>query len=747
MKRCLIWAPALIAALAPQVRAQTASVEGRVTERDSERPVAEAFVVALLPPNARVRSDAAGKFVIRTTLPMTLVVGRLGFAPETLTIADARRPVHVALRAAAVTLTPTLVSAEQAQSALASRTVRAVDIAIRPRASSQELLRLAPGLVIAQHAGGGKAEQIFLRGFDADHGTDVAVSVDGVPVNLVSHGHGQGYADLHFVIPEIVHRVDVRKGPYDTQDGDLAVAGSVNLVTRERVDGRAVALRRGSFNTFDLTALVPFGGDASRAGGYMAGALASADGPFDAPQDFRRWNGYAKYTAPLGAARVGLTLSGFSSRWDASGQVPDRAVRNGSISRFGAIDSTEGGRTSRYDVVGTLSGRSGDGGATTWGARAFATRYDFRLFSNFTFFLNDAVNGDGIEQTDDRVVVGAALWAERLTSLFGLPGSWRGTIGGRQDDATVGLFVSRDRSRLGAKADDRVHIHNVYAALDRSLALGARTRATLGLRADGFRFDVNDRVADVSFAPVWHTRVSPKGSLAVELSPVLTLFANAGAGFHSNDARAVVRATSVDESLPRAMGYELGVRRTWAGGTLAGAVWGLDLTSELVWSGDGGTTEATGRSRRAGVDLEGRVKLRPWLWADADISLSRGRLRDEPRAANRIPLAPTITTTGGLTTNETRGVTAGLRWRHIGERAANEDNTVRARGYALVETFSAIRFRGATIRLAVDNVFNVRWNEAQFATTSRLRGEAAPVTELHYTPGAPRTLTLGIERR
>ena len=648
--------------------------------------------------------------------------------------------IRVASPPKPITLSAVLISAEQAQSAAASRTVRNVDIAIRPRASSQELLRLAPGLVIAQHAGGGKAEQIFLRGFDADHGTDVAVSIDGVPVNMVSHGHGQGYADLHFVIPEIVNRVDVRKGPYDTQDGDLAVAGAVNLVTRERLNARSLAVRGGSFNTLNLTTLLPFGGDASRAGGYVAGTLASSDGPFAAPQDFRRWNGYGKYTAPLGTARLGLTLSGFSARWNASGQIPDRLVRTGAMSRFGAIDSTEGGNTSRYDLVATANGAG-------WGARAFASRYDFRLFSNFTFFLDDSVAGDGIEQVDDRLLAGGSLWAERLTPLFGMAGSWRSTVGLRWDDADVGLFRARRGQRLGTKTDDHVRIHNVYAAVDRSLMLGSRLRTTLGVRTDLFRFAVSDRLGGAGYAPVWHGRLSPKGSLAFEVNRNLTLFANAGAGFHSNDARAVVRASSTDESLPKAIGYEIGARQTWNGATIALSAWGLDLTSELVWSGDGGSTEPAGRSRRVGLDVEGRVRLVSWLWGDVDLNVARGRLRDEPRGRDMIPLAPTITSSGGLTTNELRGMSGGLRWRHIGARAANEDNSVRALGHALFESFVTARRGHTTIRLAVDNVFNVRCNEAQFATTSRLRGEAAPVTELHYTPGTPRAITLGVERR
>ncbi|MEW5914924.1 MAG: TonB-dependent receptor [Gemmatimonadota bacterium] len=729
----------LVATSSVPAAAQGTLLRGRVIDRSSGQGVPDAIIAGSAQPNARARSDVAGAFTLQLELPATLIVGRLGFRPETLSVGATASDVRVLLDPAVLRLTPTLITVEQPLSAAVSRTVREVDIALRPRASSQELLRLAPGLVIAQHAGGGKAEQIFLRGFDADHGTDVAVSVDGVPVNIVSHGHGQGYADLHFVIPEIVDRVDVRKGPYDTRDGDLAVAGSVNLATRERIDEASMALRYGSFGTTNLTTLLPFGGDASRAGGYVAASTARSDGPFDASQDFRRWNGFARYSTPLGSSRLGLTLSGFSARWDASGQIPDRAVRTGLISRFGAIDSTEGGRTSRFDAIAAMGGRN-------WGAKAYATRYDFRLFSNFTFFLDDSVNGDGIEQVDDRVIAGASLWRESLTPVFGLPGAWRGTLGGRWDDATVGLYASRDRTRFGVRSEDRVRVQNAYGALDRSLALSARTRLTLGLRADAFRFDVTDRVSATDFKPVWYTRVSPKGSLAVDLTESLTMFANAGAGFHSNDARAVMRAESVNESLPRALGYELGLRQTWEGASIAVSAWRLDLTSELVWSGDAGTTEASGASRRVGIDVEGRAQLGSWLWADADVNLARGRFRDEPSGADRIPLAPTLTSNIGLTTVEAHGASSGLRWRHVRSRPAIEDNSVRAGGYSLIEIFATLRLGGTTIRAAVDNALNTSWNEAQFATTSRLRGESAPVTELHYTPGAPRMFTLGVQR-
>ena len=242
------------------------------------------------------------------------------------------------------------VSAERtfSTSAAGSRLIRELDIRLRPRESSQELLRLTPGLLIAQHAGGGKAEQIFLRGFDADHGTDVAISVDGVPVNMVSHAHGQGYADLHWLIPEVVDYVEVHKGPYEAADGDLATAGAVALHTKDRLSQAEVSTRGGSFSTVHTLALLPLGGDAARDGGYLALAGHYTNGPFDSRQRYWRSNAFGKWTAAVGSsAQFVATASGYGARWNASGQIPSRAVAEGVIPRFGSLDPYEGGNTQR----------------------------------------------------------------------------------------------------------------------------------------------------------------------------------------------------------------------------------------------------------------------------------------------------------------------------------------------------------------------------------------------------------------
>jgi outer membrane receptor protein involved in Fe transport len=746
----------------------SATLRGRVVSAADSTPLGDVIVYAPAPgaetrvARAGVTTGASGLFELRLPAGAARVVAmRLGFAPETLAVdpvRDRAGRLTIRMRPVALALSPTIVRAEPALSAASSSVIRQLDIRIRPRESSQELLRLAPGLVIAQHAGGGKAEQIFLRGFDADHGTDVAVTVDGSPVNMPTHAHGQGYADLHFVMPEVVEHAEVRKGPYDARDGDFATAGAVAFRTRDRVDAPSLEVRRGSFGTDHAIALLPIGGDASRAGGYIAASAHRSDGPFEAPQGYRRLNAFAKWTAPVSSGtELVAAASAFDARWDASGQVPDRAVRAGAIGRFGAIDATEGGTTSRYDASLALRPRAA--GASAWEARAWATRYRFDLFSNFTFFLADSVSGDGIEQVDDRVALGAHAWYGRAATVLGRAATWSAGAGARGDAGDVALHGQRARDRLAPRVMVDVRQAHLYQWARAEAQLAPRLRLALGLRADLFRFGVADRLPDdAPAAPArpdgvrWRGIVSPKGSLALDVAQRTTLFANAGAGFHSNDARDAVLARRGDRVLPRAVGAEVGARHSWSGGSIGAAAWMLDLESELVYVGDEGVTEASGRTRRVGVDVELRARLAPWLWADADVNLARGRFRDEPRGADRIPLAPRLTTTAGLTVRDLaapalRGLDGGVRVRHVGPRPADETGDVRALGATVWELFAGWRVSRARLFVAVDNLFDAAWNEAQFATTSRLLGEPAPVTALHYTPGAPRSVQAGVEWR
>jgi hypothetical protein len=564
------------------------------------------------------------------------------------------------------------------------------------------------------------------------------LQVDGTPVNMVSHAHGQGYSDLHFLIPEIVKRVTVRKGPYAAEDGDFATGASLSFETADRLE-RSLSVRGGSFETGQVLATIPFGGDASAPGGYVAVAGLSTRGPFELPQDHRRGQLFVKATSPLGDARVIGTFSGYSASWNASGQVPERAVRLGAVQRFGAIDDTEGGETSRFEGALAIEGVRDD---ASWFARAFLMRYDFDLFSNFTFFLNDPVNGDGIEQVDHRTIAGLSAKGSRNGRWLGTRGRLNAGIGLRSDRADVELHHQLKRDRLAPGVNVRIAQDHVFGYVEREMDAGKRIRLRLGLRADGMRFAVSDRL-EPSRDHVWKALVSPKASLAIDVTSSMTLFVNSGTGFHSNDARAVVQAGDSLRALPRAAAGEFGARHTSGWGSVSLALWQLDLQSELTYVGDEGTTESGGRTRRRGVDASMRVAFTPWLWTDVDLNLARGRFRDARKGEDHVPLAPTITTAGGLSADRDRW-RASIRWRSIGSRPADPSGSIQARGSTLWEIFGTWRAGRAAINLTIDNLFDVDWNEAQFATTSRLSHETESVTELHFTPGAPRSVQLAL---
>jgi outer membrane receptor protein involved in Fe transport len=726
---------AALGGFATAAEAQTV-VRGHVLAAADSLPVSGALVTTSA--GASTYSDGSGRFALAVPAAgATLYAVRIGFAADSLRVGagDAPERLELRLEAAALAVDPLVIGAARAFSAASSRALRELDLRLRPYGSSQELLRLAPGLVIAQHAGGGKAEQIFLRGFDADHGTDVAITVDGVPVNMVSHAHGQGYADLHFLMPELVDRVEVRKGPYDPADGDFATAGAVAFHTVDRLAAPRLDARTGSFGERHAFAGLPFGGDAAGAAGYIAVGGDLARGPFEAPQGYRRGNAHASLAVPLRTAHLTVKASSFLADWDASGQVPQRAVEAGSIGRFGAIDATEGGRTSRTDVNLLLADAD-----DRWDVRAFATRYDFRLFSNFTFFLRDRIAGDGIEQVDGRLLGGGEL---RVRGTHDRLGGWTVGTGARADRADVALHDQVARTRIGTRADAHVAQDHLFAWTDLRRSAGRAVHFRLGARADLFRFDVGDRTAGSDGAATWHARVSPRASVAFDIRTGTTVFANAGLGFHSNDARAVASG-EVGDVLPRATGVELGARHTWGAGSVGAAAWLLDLGSELTWVGDEGVTEAGGPTRRIGVEADARLRLAPWLWADVDINLARGRARAAAPGEDRIPLAPSFTSSGGFSIRDTGPFEGQLRYRRIGDRPADEAGAIVAPGAGIVDAAGAWRIGRARIQFALDNLFDTTYNEAQFATTSRLRGEAAGVTELHFTPGAPRAVRLGL---
>ncbi|MYG00134.1 TonB-dependent receptor plug domain-containing protein [Candidatus Poribacteria bacterium] len=678
-----------------------------------------------------------------------------------------------------------LVTGERVYSTGSSRSIRDFDLNIRPVSTAQDMLQLAPGLVIAQHAGGGKAEQIFLRGFDADHGTDVAILSDSVPVNMVSHGHGQGYADIHFAIPELVESIDVFKGPYFARYGNFSTAGSVQFRTKDKIDGNMLKIEGGEFNTQKFTGMFQIPTISEHQNAYFAGQFYNTDGPVESVQDFQRLNLFGKFRTDLNeTSKLSVSASSFSSAWDASGQIPQRAVESSLISRFGTIDDLEGGQTGRQNLNLIYTTTSKDNSSFIF--QPYFCQYNFKLFSNFTFFLNDPENGDMIEQTDDRTIVGLNTEYNLIQSIYSIQANTTFGGGFRADDIAVSLWHSPNRRRLTQRVDSGIIERNLFLWAQEELIISPKLRFQLGLRGDYFTFNVEDRLDTSSDQTVnlphasgyaQEAMLNPKFNMVISPIQSLDVFLNFGTGFHSNDARDVVIEQTISDleqtfkrqdlsenqinerltqmnfnrehvgirTLPRAIGAEFGTRYQFLDRINIGfAGWWLGLDEELVFVGDAGETEISGKSQRVGIDIEGRGQILSWLWVDADVNLSQGKYVDEPADANQIPLAPRITSTGGVTAMHPSGWDVSLRYRYIGDRPANEDGSLTAEGYTLVNLGISYTYVPFKYFVTVENLFDVDWNEAQFDTESRLRNETDPVSEIHFTPGNPLNLQAGI---
>ncbi len=644
-------------------------------------------------------------------------------------------PIHLE-RLETLTLS---VAEERPLTAASARTVRDRDLKLRPMTRPGDLFRVTPGLMVVQHAGGGKANQYLLRGFDADHGTDVALTFDGLPLNMVSHGHGQGYADSNFVIPELIERVEVQKGPYFVEQGDFANAGSVDLVTRDRGES-FVSFGGGSFDTLRSVAIAaPTVSDHFRP--LLAIEAMQTNGPFENPERFKKYNLYSKITYDIDAnSSLSLAASAYSGTWRASGQLPSRAVRDGRVGFFGTLDPTEGGSTSRENLYVTYKHRPSS--QSEFKALAYLTRYDFKLFSNFTFLSRDPINGDQIEQSDNRSIVGTRASYRWLKQWGGI--LFDSTVGGssRSDDIRNGLGYTRARERLQTVVDADIAQSSVGAYFKEEVQLAPWLRLVGGLRTDHFKFRVDDNLANLA-VPGESTsgirgavRTNPKASVIVSPTRNLDLFMNFGKGFHSNDARGVVRRVDAVTPLTTTLGYEVGARTRLLNRRLelAAALWGLDIASETVWVGDEGTTEASGATRRVGVEVEGRWEILPWLFADLDVTATNAKFRENAGNGNAIALAPRLTMSGGISALHRSGVRGALRGLYIAERPATEDNFLRAEAITLIDAFAAYRWRAFEVSLTIENVINRRYKAAQFATVTRLPGE--PSTEAPPPAGA-----------
>ncbi len=727
--------------LSANAQAQNIRLSGTVTD-DSGDPVPGA-TVTVVEAQRSASTDAVGRylFIDLAAGSFTLRVSALGFSvPEQRVELDKDAEVVIALASSPIDLKE--VSVAPVAPGSTTETIQALDVRTRPVNSSQDLLQLVPGLFIAQHAGGGKAEQIFFRGFDIDHGTDLQVSADGLPVNMVSHAHGQGYADLHFVIPETIDKLQVHKGPYDARFGDFATSGTVEFLTRNSIDKSEVKVEAGMFNTKRAMAQIKLLDKGHlfskrKESAYVAAEYAFTDAYFNSKQDFNRMNVFGKYNGQLGE-RTHLTLSAstFGAAWNASGQVPQRAIENGLIDRFGAINDNEGGNTTRTNAYATLINGTPNRGL--FKNQVYFVKYDFNLYSDFTFFAADSINGDMIAQTDDRTIYGYSGTYGRTTTLAGLPFRLNAGLGARYDQSDISLKNAVERVVYDTIVAGEVDQLNANGYVDGTWSLTERFRVNAAARFDVFRFMYADAqgVDSVSGDAV-QQRVSPKLNFTYDMSDRTQLYLRTGMGFHSNDARAVV-VDKASKTLPRAYGADLGANFKPLPRMLMNvALWGLYLESELVYVGDGGVVETSDATQRMGVDLSVRYQLTGKLFADIDVNLVHGRILNVPSGEDRIPLAPQFTTIGGLAYKQEQGFNASLRYRHIADRPANEANTVVAQGYFLLDAVASYRLKNLEVGVSAENLLNSEWNQAQFDTESRLSNEAEPVSELHFTPGTP----------
>ncbi|GAA5220206.1 TonB-dependent receptor [Membranihabitans marinus] len=684
--------------------------------------------------NQHTHTNDEGFFQLSgTNVGDTLQFSHIGFESENHVVESFKNQLEIRMSSESISLNEVVIS----NKVNALHLISDIDIEINPVNSSQDILRKVPGLIIGQHAGGGKAEQIFLRGFDIDHGTDINITVDGLPVNMVSHAHGQGYADLHFVIPETIEKIDFGKGPYYEDRGNFATAGFVDFQTKNDLDLSSIKMEAGQFNTQRLLGMFNLIND-DHQNAYFASEYIATDGPFDSSQNFNRINLFGKYSNQISDSdRLGITASHFSSSWDASGQIPSRAIESGLIGRFGAIDDTEGGNTGRTNIL--LNYDKIIDKTSSIRNSVYYTQYDFELYSNFTFFLEDPVNGDQIKQVENRKIFGFnSEYSKSFTNGL-IDGVLHAGISLRNDVSSnneLSHTLNRKETLNQIQLGD-INETNVGAYVGGKFDIDKWSFNPV-LRIDHFNFMYHDKL-QTSYTTQANTKaiVSPKFNILYNQSNNLQFYLKSGKGFHSNDTRVVVAQDGVN-ILPAAYGLDLGYMWKITPKMLLNmAYWYLFLEQEFVYVGDAGIVEPSGKTRRQGIDLSYRYQPVSSLYWNLDVNYTHARAIDEEEGQNYIPLAPDLTLVTGINFNHKSGFYGSANLRYLKDRPAMEDNSITAFGYTVVDLNTGYKWKSFDFGVQIQNLFNVEWNETQFATDSRLFDEPSSVSEIHITPGTP----------
>jgi hypothetical protein len=619
------------------------------------------------------------------------------------------------------------------------------DIQLAPIMRVGELVEAVPGMVATQHSGTGKANQYFLRGFNLDHGTDFSAFVDGVPINMRTHGHGQGYLDLNFFIPELVKTTSYRKGPYSPMVGDFSSAGSVEFDLYDSLDENAFTVTAGTYDFYRLLGASQF----DAAGGSILAAVdySTYAGPWEIDEDLRQTKFYVSYKTKLGNAVAKLSALGYSGEWNSTDQIPSRAVQSGLIDERGFIDPDLGGHTDRYGITGQLEFEG-------WDITAYVVDYDFGLFSNFTYLLEDPVNGDQFEQVDDRRIYGMRVDGafERLAGRLPLEISWGSDI--RIDDiGDVGLFRTIERQRFDTVRRDSVTETSLGGYGDFGMQLSESLRVSLGVRADYYDWDVTSDLAENS-GNGDDFILSPKFNAAFRATDNLEIYLNWGRGFHSNDVRGVTITTDPASGLPadpvdplvRSNGAEIGARFE-SGETLNATItafW-LELDSELLFVGDAGSTEVLGGSERMGVELSSFLQLNEWLAANITYTYTDSKFTRDEGSGREIPGAIESSASFGLNGVWENGFFASARARYLGSSPLIEDGSVRSDPSLLVNVGIGYRMESLEFALDVFNLLDSNDTDISYYYTSRLQGEpAAGVDDVHYRPLEPLTARFSV---
>lgn len=619
------------------------------------------------------------------------------------------------------------------------------DFEDKPLSRVGELVENVPGVIATQHSGTGKANQYFLRGFNLDHGTDFAGFVDGAPVNMRTHGHGQGYLDLNFLIPELVERIDYRKGPYFADVGDFSAAGTVQFRTVDRLARPMVEATVGSYGYYRVLAA----GSNKLGDGDLLLAVdgTRSNGPWDLNEDLKKVNGLIKYSSGTATRGWNIGFTGYHATWNATDQVPERAIESGLISRWGNIDPALGGRTTRLGLTGNAM--LGDTQIS-----AYATWYDFLLTSNFTYFLNDPVNGDEFQQRDRRAIFGGSIRHDMATTMAGMPVTFTVGADGRWDHiGKIGLYSSVAGVMREAVREDKVDEYSGGAFGQATAALTDRLRLTLGLRGDVYGYDVTAQTLAANSGKGSDAMFSPKAALAWRATNSLELYANYGESFHSNDVRGAairvdpVTGDAVDRVpvLVKARGQEIGARLELPNFTASLVAFHLSLGSELVFVGDGGSTEPNDATRRRGVEATLFWQPVPWLALDAAGALTHARFHDVEPGQNRIPNAVSETLSAGATLDLGHGFSGALRLRHFGAAPLIEDDSVQSRPTSLVNL--GAYYTRSTMKIGIDvlNLFDAKDADISYHYASRLAGEAAEgVEDRHIHPVEPRQVRVSL---